>query len=187
MEEPLYLGILNGGGSTRMGEPKSLIPFRGGTLLEHIYGEALKVTPHTVILGEGPLPESLRGIRVLPDYGCHGPIGGVRAAIGYREADWFFWAVDMPLLRAEHVKELLEHRNSSPFALVPYHRESGIYEPYFAYYSRAFLLKINKKLIKTIYSMKKLLKYYNIVGCSDFALRYREELKSWNFPEDVRL
>lgn len=182
----LRLGILNGGASSRMGRPKSLLLYKGKPLVEHIYSEALKVVEEPVILGESPLPAALQGVKVLPDFGVDGPLGAVRAAINYSESDWFFWAVDMPLLKAEHIFELLLSCAPGSPAAVPYHGDAEIYEPYFAYYSREILLKINGKLKKTIYSMKKLLKYYNIEGNSDFASRYKEELKSWNYPEDIK-
>ncbi|UOY06626.1 nucleotidyltransferase family protein [Muricauda sp. SCSIO 64092] len=44
--------ILAAGGSSRMGQPKQLLPWRGKTLLEYAIDEALEVTDHVfVVLG----------------------------------------------------------------------------------------------------------------------------------------
>lgn len=108
--------VLAAGGSSRMGRPKQLLPFRGRSLLRHAAGVALAggCDPVVVVLGAGAdrLRAELDGLPVTtaenPDWE-QGPGTSVRAgvaAVGAADAVVFLLC-DQPLVDAAHVRRLV--------------------------------------------------------------------------------
>jgi molybdenum cofactor guanylyltransferase len=143
---PLHRGLLLGGKSTRMGEPKQNLRFGERTLgqiaLEALNGAAPASTesrsdPGVVLLGAGPVPESPHAWRRLadpPEFG--GPGAGMIAAHRWApEAGWIVAACDHPWLRAEHIEWLAAQRQPGRWAVVPRQRDGhpcptlALYEP----------------------------------------------------------
>ena len=83
-DQPLL--ILCGGGSTRMGRPKALLPAGGGTLLEHLAAHAAPARPLWLADGGNRLPLPPRALR-LPDAldGREGPLSAVLAALRHAQ------------------------------------------------------------------------------------------------------
>lgn len=106
--------VLAGGESRRMGRDKATLPGPGGaaTLLEHVVGVvSQRCEPIFVMAAPGqPLPEvparvlrdEVRGQGPLPATG-----GGLRAAAGTGARFAFVCAVDMPLLSASLIDDLI--------------------------------------------------------------------------------
>src|ERR1700682_278518 len=110
--------ILSGGASRRMGTPKALLPYRGGTFLEHL----LKVTDHPRI--------GWRRVVLGADAGAIVAGSGVRAGVGVINKNWeagqlssiqagvrslpgetdgmLLCLIDHPLISCELVGELVE-------------------------------------------------------------------------------
>jgi len=121
---PLAAAILSGGESRRMGSPKALLPYRGGTFLEHL----LEVTQHPrvgitcVVLGAHV--EEIR--RLLGGYRASvvvnaewqkGQLSSVQAAIRSLPADrtegLILCPVDHPLISEAVVAALIEAFDTS--------------------------------------------------------------------------
>lgn len=187
MNNNLSIGILNGGNSKRMGRAKSLVLYQKLPVIEYIYNEALKISKNVFILGSGETTDKLKKVRKLKDSNFPGPLGGVISAIELYDTDWFFWAVDMPLLNHIDILRLLNYKSNFPLAIIPYYKDIKIYEPYFAYYSRELLIKIKKLLTEDqdFFSMQRVLKYFQIKGNETLGKELRSKLKSWNYPEDI--
>lgn len=108
--------ILAGGKSSRMGQDKAMLQFRGQTLLRRAVSTMRGVTTEVAIVGERSQLEGAD--RAIPDRsrGC-GPLGGMEAALNdlvthdtLREYDWAcFLPVDMPLLPPELYTALIRH------------------------------------------------------------------------------
>lgn len=132
---PARVGILTGGKSARMGRPKEALPWREGTLLDHIVRQAQSIDPAPVLLGgcpESRIPSCLR----LPDVpGVFGPMAGLLSAARWQPTQpWLFIACDMPLVTAEALQWLVEQRRLGAWALMPETAQSkqplcAIYEP----------------------------------------------------------
>lgn len=118
----VVVGVLAGGHSRRMGEPKALLSHpKGGTLIEHVVRVALEVTPDVVILGQScSLPSALASVTVLPDSESEaGPLGGLCSLLRHAEDRWaVLLACDLPLLSAAPLRRLLEAANDSADAVV---------------------------------------------------------------------
>ncbi|OVE74962.1 molybdopterin-guanine dinucleotide biosynthesis protein B [bacterium E08(2017)] len=137
LRQPVYVGILVGGKSTRMGSPKHLLPINDSTFLEHIVAIAETVADCTVILGEQSLPDELASLPVLPDVpGLRGPLAGMLSAVRWAPiASWIFIACDMPLISKEALRWLLDMRRPGVWGILPsLEADDGKVEPLLAYY-----------------------------------------------------
>jgi molybdopterin-guanine dinucleotide biosynthesis protein MobB len=134
---PLYGGLLIGGRSLRMGEPKQLLRFAGQTLGEIASAALGLVCEKTVALGPGPLPEALRKLPQLPDApGFGGPGAGLIAAHRWApQAAWIVAACDHPWLRVDHIAWLASQRQPGRWAIIPRQSDGhpcptlALYEP----------------------------------------------------------
>jgi molybdopterin-guanine dinucleotide biosynthesis protein A len=138
-ERPLHRGLLLGGRSARMGQPKQTLQFGGRTLGE-IAAEALCGAPddsRIVVLGMGALPAGLRDGAQLPDApGFAGPGAGMISAHRWApEAAWIVAACDHPWLLTVHVEWLAAQRQPGRWAVIPKQRDGhpcptfALYEP----------------------------------------------------------
>lgn len=111
--------VLAGGGSTRLGQDKVLLPWPSGlgmaggdplpaTLLDHAVARLLQVcSPVRVCANRNDLP---RYEPLIPDARADaGPLAGIVAALEQTQSDWnLFLAVDMPLAPVELLQALVE-------------------------------------------------------------------------------
>jgi molybdenum cofactor guanylyltransferase len=132
--------VLAGGGSTRMGRDKALLPYRGTTLVEHM-AQAVQAAAGSVALVGDPMRYSSLGYPVHPDKfsGC-GPLGGIYTALSVSSAHWnLIVACDMPGVTADVLRVLLasaqEWSGSCVVAIGP----TGEPEPLCAVYHRRCL------------------------------------------------
>jgi molybdopterin-guanine dinucleotide biosynthesis protein A len=151
---PLWGGVLIGGASRRMGEPKQLLRFRGRTLLEtataalapHVAGLALlgagsvpAAAADLPRVADSPLPESDGGqptgdARERASAG-DGPLAGLLAALRWRpDAAWVFAPCDLPWIAPDAVAWLLAQRAPARWAVLPRPLPDGPVHPLFALY-----------------------------------------------------
>ena len=137
-QTPLMAGILIGGQSRRMGQPKHLMLDRGRTWLARIAAALRPVVDGVVVLGAGRVPLSCAALPRLPDIpGCSGPMAGLRAATRWqREARWIFTACDTPRITTEAVRWLASQARPGIWAVqartdprTPAQPFPGLYDP----------------------------------------------------------
>jgi molybdopterin-guanine dinucleotide biosynthesis protein A len=113
--------VLAGGASTRMGRDKALLPWAGGTLLEHV-AAAVREAAGSVTVIAPPGRYHHLGLDCVPDLipGC-GPLGGLYTALSLTGADWnLIAACDLPGLTAGFLTRMLDAaRRAGRDALVP--------------------------------------------------------------------
>jgi molybdopterin-guanine dinucleotide biosynthesis protein A len=139
--------VLAGGDSSRMGRDKALLPFRGGALAGHVAAMVAAAAGSAVLIGD-PQKYAHLGYPVLPDRSPGaGPAGGIESALSYTAADWnLVLACDMPAIRAEFLRSLLEAAERlNADALVP-EGPSGRLEPLSAVYHRRCLRAMRRAL-----------------------------------------
>jgi molybdenum cofactor cytidylyltransferase len=131
--------VLAAGGSSRMGQPKQLLPFRGRSLLQHAAEVARDAgcDPVVVVLGANAdrLRAELDGRAVTvaenPDWG-DGPGTSVRTGAAAAEAAGtdaiVFLLCDQPLVDAEHVVRLIaaQRESGKPMAASGYSGTTGV-------------------------------------------------------------
>ena len=127
--------VLVGGNSSRMGQDKASLPFRGKTLVEHVASVVGEAAGSVTLVGAPERYRSL-GFAILPDSrpGA-GPLAGIDTALAASTAEWNLMAAcDMPVISAAFLKSLLtEAESSGADCLIP-SGPSGLPEPLCAVY-----------------------------------------------------
>jgi molybdenum cofactor guanylyltransferase len=141
MTAPLYGLVLAGGHSKRMGQDKAGIQFDGRTQLQRTFG----LIQHLVARGfvsvradqqHDPLRATFPQIVDLT--GVAGPIAGIRAAqLTHPEAAWLVLAIDLPLLDAPTLQNLIARRDPARLATAYRSSHDGLPEPLCAIYEPA--------------------------------------------------
>jgi molybdopterin-guanine dinucleotide biosynthesis protein A len=128
-------GLLVGGESRRMGEPKALALLAGRSLAERAAAALAEVPLELVLIGAGPVPPALAGLARLPDApGARGPMAAVLAALRARpDAAWLLVACDQALVSAAACRWLLAARRAGTLGVLP-RLGSGPAEPLLAIY-----------------------------------------------------
>jgi len=133
---PLLGCVLIGGKSTRMGQPKHLLPAPGGSWLEHLVGVMTKVCDRVVVAGDGEVPPGLaQTVRLADAPDLDGPMAGMVAAMRWApRASWLFAPCDVPLLDEEALRWLLAMRRPGVWAVMPMLAGKPHPEPLLAHY-----------------------------------------------------
>jgi molybdenum cofactor cytidylyltransferase len=129
--EPVVAGlVLAAGGSRRMGRPKQLLPYRGGTLLGHAVGVARACPFDQVVVAIGGAADEVRGavdlagvgVVVNDAYGegCSSSIAAALGAIDPRCDVLVLMLGDQPGVVPSTVEALLGGRGQAPLAVCRY-------------------------------------------------------------------
>jgi molybdopterin-guanine dinucleotide biosynthesis protein A len=131
----MFLGVLVGGKSNRMGSPKQLIRVGGRTLIDRVVEAIPACLNEPILLGSGPVPETLAGNRRVADApGIAGPLAGLIAALRWAPSKtWLIVACDQPSISSDAVDWLLAQRRPGRWAIMPRPAE-GLVEPFLAVY-----------------------------------------------------
>lgn len=134
-QRPVHAGILVGGASTRMGQPKSSLRLAGETFAQRIVATVQNHVQRVVLLGDNPVPSVPSQVTQLSDVpGLAGPLAGMLAALRWApKACWVFVACDLVMLRAEALDWLLSQRQPGRWAVLP-KLDGGQVEPLLAVY-----------------------------------------------------
>ncbi len=136
-QTPVWAGVLIGGRSSRMGQPKHLFKdSRGITWLARTIGILEPFVNGTVILGRGEIPEDMKHIpRLFDPPGLVGPLAGMLSAMRWQpRVSWFFVACDMPDIIEEALQWLLAARRPGVWGVLPRKQIGGPVEPLLAQY-----------------------------------------------------
>jgi molybdenum cofactor cytidylyltransferase len=130
--------VLAAGGSSRLGRPKQVLPFEGGTLLGHVLDNARACGFDQLLVTLGGASEDvraavdLRGTTVVenPDYGegCSSSIAAALPALDPRCDVLVLMLGDQPRVGPTAVRTLLARRAMSPIAVSRY--DDGIGHPF---------------------------------------------------------
>lgn len=181
--------ILCGGGSTRMGRDKALIPYRGKTLLQHQIATLRSINLEAIYISskaDRPYPET--GLPVVSDErdNC-GPASGILSVLSHiQTSHMVVVAVDMPHLSEDFLKNL-QNQCSPEIGCVPY--SQGNWEPLAAVYPIEMKQLLLNCLDEKILSLQKIL---HLAHQENLIARYLPEsheedyFTNWNQPEDIR-
>jgi len=150
--------VLAGGGSTRMGRNKALLPFHGMTLVEHIAGIVREAAGSVTLIGDPSQLEHL-GLPVIPDrVAGRGPAGGIETALTITTTDWNLIAgCDMPGITCDILLGLLDRARLTQADCVAAAASQGEPEPLCAVYHRRCLAAVSRAIVENRLKMKTLL------------------------------
>jgi len=150
--------VLAGGGSTRMGRNKALLPFHGMTLVEHVAGIVREATGSVTLIGD-PRQLGHLGLHVIPDQLAGlGPAGGIETALTTTTTDWNLIAgCDMPGITRDILLRLLDRAASSSADCVAAAASDGEPEPLCSVYHRRCLPAVGQAIRENRLKMKNLL------------------------------
>jgi molybdopterin-guanine dinucleotide biosynthesis protein MobB len=182
-KKPLFGGLLVGGSSRRMGEPKSLLDIGGKTMAETAYGTLKGCCDEVFLLGTGPLTESLSVLpRIADACGFSGPLAGIVSGSRFApNADWLIMAVDMPSVTTGYLQKLIDLRRPG-YRFIGASDPGGKAEPLCSLYSSQLLSAIESGFDGEM-SIRKVLEKFGIKG--DPALYDASLLKNVNSPGDL--
>ncbi len=122
--------VLGAGGSTRLGAPKQLLPYRHGTLLGHVVGVARACPFHQIVVTLGGAADAVRravdlgGTDVVVNdayaEGCSSSIAAALGAVDPRCEVLVLMLGDQPGVTAATVGALLDGRGSAALAVCRY-------------------------------------------------------------------
>jgi molybdopterin-guanine dinucleotide biosynthesis protein A len=151
--------VLAGGGSSRMGRDKALLPYRGTTLVEHLARSVQDAAGSVALIGD-PSRYSSLGYPVYPDKfsGC-GPLGGIYTALSVSSTDFnLIVACDMPGISPGVLRTLLRSAEESGASCVIATGPAGEPEPLCAVYHRRCLPAMARAIQEKRFKMKELVK-----------------------------
>lgn len=139
-------GVLIGGKSSRMGQPKHLIKQDGVTWLERAAAKLAPKVEQVVLSGAGELPDALASLPRVPDApGLVGPLAGILALLRWQPTvSWLIMACDLPDVQPEALSWLLAQRRPDSLAVLPRLDEDGPLEPLLAWYDSRCLPLLEK-------------------------------------------
>ena len=137
--EPATVIVLAGGNSTRMGVDKSLLPFLGRPLIQHVCEQ---VAPHfdelLIAAGAGRKFDFLDAPVVCDELPKQGPLQAIASALAVSRHDLnFVMACDIPWVNVALLRDLLRGAKDCD-CVVPITAD-GHYEPLFAVYRKSAL------------------------------------------------
>ena len=181
LRQKATLILLAGGGSRRMGRPKSLLPYHGVPLIEYMYRCLSPLFAETIVSTNDDQLYSLDGARFVADrIPGFGPIGGISAALeAARHERTFVTACDIPTIHHNLIAGLLRlgrHRE----IVVP-RTSDGRLEPLHAVYCRSILPEV-ERLIET--GEKRIRRVYDAVDTCYVDLRPDEAHINLNTPDE---
>ena len=122
--------VLGAGGSKRLGRPKQLLPYRGGTLLGHVAGVARACDFDQLVVAIGGAADDVRatvdlaGAEVVVNdaygEGCSSSIAAALAVVDPRCDVLVLMLGDQPGVTAETVAALRAGRGDAPLAVCRY-------------------------------------------------------------------
>jgi molybdopterin-guanine dinucleotide biosynthesis protein A len=150
--------VLAGGGSTRMGRNKALLPFHGMTLVEHVAGIVRQAAGSVTLIGD-PVQLAHLGLPVVADkLPGAGPAAGIYTALTITSSDWNLIAgCDMPAITCDILLDLLGRAAAVSADCVAAAGPDGEPEPLCAVYHRRCLPAVARSIRDNRLKMRQLL------------------------------
>ncbi|HUW20102.1 MAG TPA: molybdenum cofactor guanylyltransferase [Sedimentisphaerales bacterium] len=138
--------IMAGGGSTRAGQDKSMLPIDGEPMIGHVYDRLSGHFDQVIVSANDPSKYGFLGVEVVADRVMgRGPLMGIASALRASTSEVnFVIACDIPTFDMGLVRRLLREAGDHD-AVIP-RTGQGQYEPLFAVYKKSAVDSIEEAL-----------------------------------------
>jgi molybdopterin-guanine dinucleotide biosynthesis protein A len=179
--------VLAGGKSSRLGEDKAMLNYKGKPLLIHSLEIIRPFCQNLYVSGNKP-EYSIAGVELMPDlYHEYGPISGLFSVLNRSETDWnLVISVDVPLINSDLIELLIANKNDYD-CIVP--RHSLCIEPLIGVYHKKAITTMKELIESEDFRLTNLLSALNTnyFDC-DFLLNDNPGLfLNVNRPDDYQL
>lgn len=179
--------ILAGGKSSRMGQNKALVKFKGLPLIQHAYNAIRPVSDEILISSNITLPGFSTSITIPDKFHNIGPIGGIYSCLEASQTELnLITTCDTPLLSTEFYKYLIEKAMDFDISN-PVHQD--INEPVIGVFRKRVLPVVFSFIEKKVYSPAKIIQSFkNQLIPIDPSLPFYHPLmfQSINTPEMLK-
>jgi molybdenum cofactor guanylyltransferase len=177
--------VLAGGKSSRMGQDKGLMPYRGQMLVEYPL-QILKAHCCEILISSNDVQYQQFGYQVVADVikDC-GPMGGIYSAMKQASNPYcLVVGCDMPFLNDEVVERLIGSINDESDIFVAAHQQN--LEPLFAIYSHNCLESIYQALLSHQFQLYRFIRNSKtrMVNFSDIVEKQPNTFSNFNSPSD---
>ena len=175
--------VLAGGKSSRMGEDKGLVSFRGRTLVEYPL-ELLSSLCKQVLISTNNQEYNRFGHPLVSDqFTFRAPINGIYSALNKSNtAHNLMIATDMPFVSVALLKRILNHAEGYDMVVPTW--PDGKAEPLCGYYNKSILPVLSKQLSTGNYAIKELTK---ISRCYRMNMNEEERMQFINLNQSQDL
>lgn len=151
--------VLAGGQSSRMGQDKGLMPFKGRPMICHCLAALDHIGITTSIVANSPAYNEL-GYPVISDVvQSRGPMGGLLTALRSTSAEYILLlSCDMPFVTSTVLQHLLSHVAEQQLLVA---RENGRVHPLCAVYHQSLLHQVETMIAEDRLTMRKLVEGVN--------------------------
>lgn len=179
--------ILCGGKSSRMGENKAFLEYRGVRLIEHVMAALRELFDEVILVTNTPQEYADYNAEIVTDIiPGKSSLGGIYTGLFYASGDrGFVCACDMPFIDPEFIAYMVK-RSVSYDIVVPRSREGR--QPLHALYSRRCLNRIERQIkenqlkIARLYECLKTLE----IGPDEIAGHSRKEVERMFFNVNTK-
>lgn len=177
--------ILAGGMSSRMGQDKGLMQFRGKQMVQYSIELLSQFTSQILISSNNHLYNQFNFPVIADTYKNCGPIGGLHASLSATTTKWnIILSCDAPFVDPILFQQMLKMIVDQD-AIIP-QNENGL-EPLFAIYNKRISPFLEEKIKSQEFKLQKILKERNIslFDATDLKTQIPNLFSNINSPEDL--
>ncbi len=172
--------VIAGGKSSRMGQNKALMNFKGKRLIDNAIS-VINPLVDTVIISSNDLLPDISYLQIQDKYTGIGPISGLYSCLLASNSECnLIIPCDVPLVSAQFYEDLIDSIKGYD-AVIP-RLPDGKLEPLVAIYSKNILEIIHQQILEKNY---KLINLFSLIKVKYIDVKDTSMFKNVNRPEDI--
>jgi len=180
---------LAGGKSSRLGQDKAKLRFKGQDLLQRSVALVQEFCPVTYVVGRDAREHELKVPWMLDDIPGIGPMGGILTALTRLKRPCLVLSCDLPLLSRDMLARLIDVRNRIGYQklMTTYlQEETGFIEALVAIYEYKSVEFLQRSFKRGCYKLSQAIEYENRHHIP-YSEAERKYFLNINYPRDIQL